>query len=169
MAICLQPVAVESWPPRQTNSRIPKTALSAQRSARVAAWCRRKASRPNGRRVGENHALRRSAAPCGCRRTPERTNLRRWASGNGRVGGSGHGFRYAVCSPSPRTFALGLPPDKPSWGCPCCRPVLILAHDASKSVLPQGTCTPKVRAHAGRKLGAQPDLLRRAVIWAIKA
>ena len=51
------------------------------------------------------------------------------------------GFDYAVCSPSPRTFALGRPPDNPSWGCPCCRPVLILAHDESKSVLPQGTCT----------------------------
>ena len=72
------------------------------------------------------------------------------------------GLDYAVCSPSPRTFARGLPPDKPSWGCPCRRLVLILAHDESKSALPQGTCTPQVRAHAGRTLGAQPDTLRRS-------
>ena len=36
------------------------------------------------------------------------------------------GLDYAVCSPSPRTSALRLPPDKPSRGCPCRRPVVIL-------------------------------------------
>ena len=72
------------------------------------------------------------------------------------------GLDYAVCSPSPRTSALGLPPDKPSWGCPFRRLVVILAHDESKSVLPQGTCIPLVRAHAGRTLSAQPDTFRQA-------
>ena len=36
------------------------------------------------------------------------------------------GLDYAACSPSPRTFALRLPPDKPSRGCPCRRLVVIL-------------------------------------------
>ena len=71
------------------------------------------------------------------------------------------GLDYAVCSPSPRTFALRLPPDKPSRRCPCRRLVLILAHVESESVLPQGTCTPQVRAHAGRTPVAQPGTLRR--------
>ena len=52
------------------------------------------------------------------------------------------GLDYAVCSPSPRTFALRLPSADPSRFRPCLRLVVILAHLESKSVLPQGTSTP---------------------------
>ena len=42
---------------------------------------------------------------------------------------------------------------------PCLRLVVILAHyDESKSVLPQGTSTPKARAHAGRTRANQREL-----------
>ncbi len=58
-----------------------------------------------------------------------------------------------LCSfcPSPRTFALRLPPDKPSRPCPCLRLVVIInPYAESIPVLPQGTSTPLHRAHAGR-------------------
>ncbi len=49
---------------------------------------------------------------------------------------------YAVSVRRLAPLALGLPPDNTSRSCPCRRLVVILAHDESKSVLPQGTCTP---------------------------
>lgn len=49
---------------------------------------------------------------------------------------------YAVSVRRLAPLALRLPPDNPSRSCPCLRLVVILAHDESKSVLPQGTSTP---------------------------
>jgi hypothetical protein len=48
---------------------------------------------------------------------------------------------YAVSVHRLAPLALGLPSDKPSRACPCRWLVVILAHDESKSVLPQGTST----------------------------
>ena len=64
-------------------------------------------------------------------------------------------MRFAVRRLAP--LALRLPTDNPSRFRPCLRRVLILAHLESKSVLPQGTSTPKVRAHAWHTPVAQPD------------
>ena len=58
-------------------------------------------------------------------------------------------------------LAFRLAPNHASRHRPCLRLVVILAHDESKSVLPQRTFTPQVRAHAGRTPLARADPLRR--------
>ena len=52
------------------------------------------------------------------------------------------GLDYAVSVRRLAPLALRLPSDNPSRSCPCLRLVVILAHDESKSALPQGTFTP---------------------------
>ena len=72
------------------------------------------------------------------------------------------GLDYAISIRRLAPLALRLPPDHASRHRPCLRPVVILAHDESRSVLPQGTSTPQVRAHAGRTPLAEADQQRQA-------
>jgi len=67
-----------------------------------------------------------------------------------------------LCSfcPSPRTFALRLPPDKPRGLALAFGSWLSSIHVESMSVLPQGTSTPSHRAHAGRTPIIPPDAAR---------